>query len=163
MKNINTEIGILQRYKKEIPFSITLNRFIEYQFNKLPFKVQFVDFEPYKDFNDMVTQFETSHILKVSTLHCENTIFGNPLINQKFRAFHDFIHICENLDFNYESELLVNYSQNLIGLKYGLNRWDLQLLNIETAGQILYFRENNFFPENQRSFAIQELKKSFNY
>jgi len=163
MKNINTKLGLIQRYKVSIPFSITLNRFIEDQFNKLPFETQFVDFEPYKDFNDMVKQFESTHILKISTLHCEKTIFGDPLINQKFRAFHDFIHITENLDFEFESELLVNYAQTKIGLKYGLNRWDLQLLNIETAGQIAYFRINGFFPEDQRAFAVTELLNSFRY
>ena len=162
MKNINSKIGISQRLKTSVPFSINLNKWVEYEFNLLPFKVVFVDSEPYESFEQMFTDFEAMGVLYISTLHCENTIFGDPLVNQKFRAIHDFQHILHELDFSFESELIVNYHQNRIALQSGLlNKFDRELLNIETAGQIMYFRQYGIFPDDQRQFAINELNKTF--
>lgn len=152
-----TKIARAIRLKSSIPFSDSLNTFVCNEFDKLPFKVEFVDCEPYTGFDDMVKQFEESKVLKVSKLHSELTIFGDPEVNWKFRAFHDFLHIVHGLDFTFESELLVNYEQTKIAFEAGLSKFDIQLLNIETAGQIVYFKKYGEFPKDQRKFCIDEL------
>lgn len=120
--------------------------------------VQFVNYEPYDNFEQMNNDMVFFGRLKISTLHCENTIFGNPVINQMFRAVHDVLHQVYKLDFSHESELMVNYYQNQIFKKLGASQFDLDLLNIETAGQIVYHKKHNDFPKDQRLFAFTELK-----
>lgn len=156
------KISAFKRYKSNVPFSQSLNNWIDRQFKKLPFSVVFCDFEPYTSFPDMVEQFNLSgqKVLKISTLHSEKTIFGNPETNWKFRAIHDYFHIDRNLDFSLQDELMVNYLQMQYASKE-LNGFDLQLLNIETAGQIVYYSTFGEFPADQRAFTIAELEKFY--
>lgn len=160
-------IGRLIRLKKNYPFSESLNRYIEQKFAELSanIKVEFTEDEPYfvTDDLDLNAQkmFEdfTQNRLKIWTGASENTIFGLPEINHKFRFIHDYYHCQNRLGFSAGDELLVNYIQQQVFRKDGLNQFDCDLLNIETAGQILYYTLNQDFPVDQRSFTITELAK----
>lgn len=155
----------IERYSVNTPFSQTLNDLILKSFSdtflsaQSNIKVIFVDYEPYSCFLDMQVDIGNFKRLKVSSLHCDNTIFGFPMINQMFRAVHDYLHFMYNLDFSHENELMVNYYQNSIFKKLGASVWDLDLLNIETAGQIVYHKKFGDFPKNQRTFTIQQLSE----
>ena len=161
-------LGYLTRLKKETPFSHELNGYIEKKFNQLSsgLNVQFVENDPYFEqgaslesaSQAMFTDFN-SGTLKIWTGASENTIFGLPEINHKFRFIHDYYHCWNNLGFTPGDELLVNYIQQQIFRKDGLSQFDCDLLNIETAGQVLYFVQNNDFPTDQRKFSIDELRK----
>lgn len=165
LTNNSEKIARCIRLKAIHPFSENLNKWVEQQFTKLPFEVVFVEGEPYADFETMQDAFrENPNRLEVSTLHSEKTIFGDPQVNWKFRAIHDFLHLVHGLDFTYEAELLVNYHQTVFALQTGrglLRDFELSLLNIETAGQIAYHRSTGEFPSDQRKFAIGELVKMY--
>jgi hypothetical protein len=175
MQNLTNNLGILQRLKNEIPFSRVLNEYIEQKFEALKkecgYKIFFVTDEPYfisnrtqkQAFDAMVYDINYRNKLYVWTGASECTVFGEPVINWKFRAIHDSIHIKNNLDFSAQSELIVNYLQQQIFCFDGLPEFERQILNIETAGQVLYYCKNESFPENQRKFAISELYKFYNY
>lgn len=156
------KISMIKRFKAEIPFSDTLNRYIEIEFQKLAktIQIQFVDYEPYQSYIEMVERFNREKILLISSLHCENNIFGSVAMNCKFRALHDYDHIKQGLNFTPEQELILNYNR-LQEASAHLNKFDLTLLNIETAGQIKHYLETGSFPENQRLFTISELEKCF--
>lgn len=166
-KKKKMELTALNALESGFPFSDSLNNLILKAYNSLFIKrgeyskltIHFVPTEPYKDFEAMKQDIERNERLYISTLHCDNTIFGNPLINQMFRAVHDILHYQYSLDFSYESECLVNYYQNIAFKAYGARQYDLDLLNIETVGQIVYHKTVGCFPENQRTFTYLELKK----
>lgn len=122
-------------------------------------KVKFVDYEPYGSFEAMKADITDNNRLLISRLHSDNTIFGSELTNTAFRAVHDYLHFTLNLDFSHESELIVNYYQDNIFRNLGATRFDLDLLNIETAGQVVYHKATGDFPKDQRQFAISELQK----
>lgn len=160
-------IAYLLRLKKDYPFSLNLNGYINLKFDELSqgITVQFVENDPYFTTNDlelnaqnMFSDFNQG-LLKIWTGASENTIFGNPEINHKFRFIHDFYHCQNRLGFTAGDELLVNYIQQREFKKDGLSSFDRQLLNIETAGQILYYTLHNDFPADQREFTIGELIK----
>lgn len=160
------KISQVIRYKSTVPFSVTLNRYIEIKFEELKntgLKIEFVDREPYANFEEMKADYLNKNRLLISKLHAENNIFGSVEMNCKFRVIHDFGHLENNLDFSAEKELILNYIQLQEAQKFGLCPFDLALLNIETAGQIKYFLETGDFPSDQRKFAVSELIKFFNY
>lgn len=161
--------GYLMRIKNEIPFSHSLNAYIEGKFDQLleiGIDFNFVPNDPYfidgrtieENFAAMQQDFKHG-FLQIWTGASENTIFGSPEINWKFRAIHDYFHCIHGLGFNAGDELLVNYLQLQEFTKDGLSGFDRQLLNIETAGQILHFTQTGEFPSEQRKFTIQELIK----
>lgn len=175
MNNLTNNLGIIQRYKNIVPFSVILNEYIERKFEALKkavdYEIIFVNEEPY--FTEGVTQtkafvkmrFDACVIkrLKIWKGASDCTIFGVPEINWKFRALHDSFHIKFDLGFSAKDELLVNYLQQQEFSFDGLPAFELQLLNIETAGQILFYEQNKAFPSDQRKFAISELYKFYNY
>jgi hypothetical protein len=169
MQNISklSKLATIQRYKKTIPFSETLNRFIEIKSSEIlkylenkGIKVEFIETQPYEDYEGLKNDFFINKSFKISTLFSDNTIFGDPKINHLNRLYHDFLHLYHNLDFTFESELILNYYTIQEGRRFGLNDFDLELLNIDTGGQIVYFFENKNFPQDQRKFVLGELYKT---
>lgn len=160
-------LGYLIRLKKDRAFSLSLNAYIEAKYKSLSkdLNVEFVENDPYFDQGDslessaekMFEDFANGR-LKIWTGASENTIFGSPEINHKFRFIHDFYHCQNKLGFTHGDELLVNYIQQREFRKDGPSGFDRQLLNIETAGQILYYIQNGDFPTDQRKFTINELQ-----
>ena len=154
----------LMRYKGSVSFSPHLNKIIGEMFDITFFNtsgtptVQLVTGQPYADFAEMKKDILAGRLL-ISTDFCDNNIFGSEVVNQQFRAIHDYLHFMFDLDFTYENELLVNYNQAIVFKRAGATPYDLDLLNIETAGQIYYHKTTGNFPENQRVFTINELSK----
>lgn len=158
----------LIRLKKSIPFSDTLNRYILLkskevlkELEKQSIKVQFVDGQPYENFEELKKDFNQNKSFKVSKDFSENTIFGDPYINYLNRVFHDYNHLRYNLSFSEVDELKLHYFINIEALSFGLNTFDLQLLNIDNVGQIVYFASAGSFPVDQRKYVISELIESF--
>jgi len=175
MKNLPSNLGYIQRLKVHIPFSTILNEYIEKKFESirsdLGIDILFVGEDPYFTspcmdqklaFQAMKTDVLDRQRLEVWTGASEVTIFGEPSINWKFRAIHDILHVFNDLDFSASSELQVNYIQQAIFSFDGLPDFERQLLNIETAGQVVYFEKFGKFPEDQRKFTVGELYKFYN-
>ena len=174
MENLKNSLGILQRYKNTVPFSQILNDYIEKKFEALvasnKYEIFFVENEPYFINNrtsdqafEAMKEDSNKGILLIWCGASEGTIFGEASINWKFRAIHDSYHLELNLGFDSASELMVNYHQLQKASFDGLPEFERELLNIETAGQVLYFVQNGNFPADQRKFCISELYKTYNY
>ena len=83
----------------------------------------------------------------------DNTIYGDPAINQAFRAWHDSLHIKLNADFTQEGETRVALEQaRIIGGSYA------EIILAEVVGQGLYFNKYGEFPKNQIEFIKSYLK-----
>jgi hypothetical protein len=169
MQNVSKQsiLAQLQRYKKTVPFSNSLNLFIKIKASEVlnyletkNVKVEFIVGQPYESYEDLKNDFFKNKSFKISTLFSENTIFGEPQINHLNRLYHDFLHLYHNLDFSFESEMILNYYTIQEGKRFGLNDFDLELLNIDNSGQIVYFFENKDFPQDQRKFVLGELYKT---
>lgn len=175
MKNLSSTIGILQRLKSSVPFSTTLNAYINNKYAELvgtyhlevvlSDKDKYFDMaggDPERAFCYMLEDFNAGKLV-IWTGESENTIFGDPWINYQFRAIHDIFHCVYQKGFSAGDELQVNYLQQQAFCFDGLGEFDRELLNIETAGQVLYFDACGEFPKDQRKFAIGELVKTYNY
>ncbi len=80
-----------------------------------------------------------------------NTIFGDPEVNNKYRAWHDYIHFTRELDFSFHNEILVGeIHKKLLHRKWVFEK---KLINCESIGQTLYYQFNGEFPRNQRKFT----------
>lgn len=155
----------LIRLKKNEPFSIKLNIWVENWFKQ---HKRFFEFSEIDDF-DLYEQKEYLEMLKkrfnkeekitVWSGCSENSIFGDSKINTYFRAWHDYNHIKHNLDFTFESETLVCSIQ--ISELPSHYYFEKMLLYSDIIGQNLYFKENNEFPTNQRLFVYNFLQSPF--
>lgn len=93
----------------------------------------------------------------------EATIFGNPVVNYAFRAWHDWHHWQGKLAFDPEGEREACARQiEELREHYGHNpltdRW-AELLDCEINGQVAYAQAHNGdFPQDQLAFATSYLE-----
>ncbi len=90
-----------------------------------------------------------------------NTIFGTPEMNHKFRAWHDYHHIIHNIPFTSEGEYRV-YMHQIDDINPYCDTIDkfkrcCNILDIEINGQVKYFEQHEYFPEDQRAFMRKQL------
>lgn len=78
----------------------------------------------------------------------DSTIYGDPAVNWAFRAWHDYLHIKLNAEFNEHGETIVAIEQarQLRNDGYG------KLVTIEVIEQLNYFKKFGKFPDNQLKF-----------
>ena len=97
----------------------------------------------------------------------DNTIFGDPAVNWAFRAWHDYVHILWNLEFTPVGEAEVCAIQQQQARQYMEDRGYsparieavVQLLEAEVNGQIEYQQKHGNFPEDQREFTKNYVRK----
>ena len=147
------------------PFSVGLNRAIdEIVARVLP---QGFDVDEKSTYLDVVGYWKRTGRIAVSDLYCDSNIFGSVEMNVKFRAWHDWTHVCWGNDFTLVGEIntCVQQEKMLDSLK-GRTRVQKQLwarlLWEEIVGQAEYFEQHRDFPSNQRAFAKAYLKNPFN-
>lgn len=154
-------ISKFDRLKPNVPFSVRLNNYITKAVKVLEARgVKFIytdtdDFDE-NDIEGTLARhrkrfFETNEI-HIWTGGSDFTIFGDRHINHKFRAWHDYIHITQNLGFDAISECIVADIQKSQLPKDWL--FERELIHIEVAGQVQYFHMHNKFIEDQRQFAV---------
>jgi len=113
----------------------------------------------YKVVNDAPTsysklmKYKHSSFLPISGDGCKSSIYGSEENNHIFRAIHDYIHINNELTFNYEDEMKV--CDIHLELLEGYNLSDLArlLLEIDVKGQIMYYDKHKRFVKDQLNFA----------
>jgi len=85
----------------------------------------------------------------VYNLHCENTVFLNPVGNLLFRAWHDLEHYSLGADLSYEGEHRVSVMQSL---RFAGEYREICLA--DTIGQLNFHHfTGGLFVENQRQFV----------
>ena len=120
----------------------------------------------YADFAEMKSDFEATGRIKINVNHSDKTIFGSPVTNWQFRAWHDACHILANADFTFEGEKRAASLQatQVLALDgpslYDKARW-IALIVAEVIGQGEFFIQHNDFPANQRAFVAGYLVENY--
>ena len=78
--------------ERAVPHFRALEPFIEKMFDRISGKIdiEFVDYDPYKNVEELKQEVQQSGIMRVSTANYQHDIF-DPLMNAKFRAIHDYM------------------------------------------------------------------------
>ena len=158
-------INTFSRLKQETPFSIRLNSIIEEWFENHKQYFVFVDEDDF-DGNDIegtfqkhMKRFSDERVIHIWTGASDNTIFGNPTVNHKFRAWHDYIHITRGFGYDYLGESIVcDIQKNMLPQDLTFEK---ELVHVEIVGQAQYFMLNKEFLSNQRKFTIDYLISPF--
>lgn len=148
----------LMRYKKSVPFSERLNDWITEKVAQLVSDghidgIDFTDSDDYGTLEAIKNYYKDTHRLIVWTGGSDDTIFADPEVNWAFRAWHDYVHIVNDLPFTVEGESLVAFLQAAeLPKDWYLER---QLILSEVVGQVLYNHfHNGEFPSDQRAFTV---------
>ncbi|CAM2005272.1 hypothetical protein APED_01295 [Acanthopleuribacter pedis] len=73
------------------------------QYSRLPLRVEFVDFDPYRALEPMRAEVASTRVLQITTRHNESVF--DPRINLMFRAVHDVDHIHHRCRFDLHGEV----------------------------------------------------------
>ena len=155
-------LNTFYKIKDNTPFSPRLNKFIENKFKEISHLIKFVDKDDFDDndtertFIHHLDRYATHNEIHVWTGSSDKTIFGDPVINHKFRAWHDYIHLTKRLGYDSINESIVAKIQiNQLPDSY---LFEKELINIEVIGQVQYMKKKGLFVENQRKFTIDYLR-----
>lgn len=87
----------------QFPDREVFQRWIVSQYHELPFRVEFVDYDPYPTVESMTSDLGASKVMKISALN--NDALLDPEVNLMFRAIHDFDHCLNRASFSLEGEI----------------------------------------------------------
>lgn len=124
-----------------------------------------VDYDPYPTLSDMRRDYELTGRIKVSTLHSDNSIYGDPFINWCSRAWHDYTHLAVNAEFDAEGERLAASYQMLQIQELWASRKLSQeqsitfkrIIDAEVNGQVEYYLQHGTFPANGYEFTRERI------
>ena len=152
-------VANLIRYKKDEPFSTTLNNWVNYEYFKLVSNGFLIEYTTKEySYRYLRRLFNSKSVILISNKNCDNNIFGNIETNLKFRAIHDYVHYVYNYDFSLEGETNTFYKQlEQLNLYPNVTDFERDLLKTEIISQTLYFINKGYFPSNQRMFTINKL------
>ena len=145
------------------PFSKRLNHFIDIWFaqNSEKFTVYKESQFNFEDTDETFKLF-TEHYKKYNTIPLwyddnEDNIFGDTLINAKFRAWHDYCHILLSCNFSLEGEIEVyTFQQAMLPDDW---EYEKQLMYCEIVGQAEHYSSGGEKIKDQRTFTDNFLKK----
>jgi hypothetical protein len=137
--------------QRAVPHYKALVPFIENMFNQIQSRVEveFVDFHPYENAEQLRREVADTGILKVAKLDSEHAVFS-PLVNWKFRAVHDYMaHIqaigSRGTEFSLSGELAA-YNAHLKTVP----RMAIPALFTEVVGQVCaYYHQGGKFAEQK--------------
>ena len=94
--------------------------------------------------------------LRVSSLHCENSIFGSHEANHAMRFWHDTSHVRLRLGFSADDEMELGCHHLEVLRSEGFQPTSLEhrLLHADTLGQVLCSATIGHFPDDQLQFAL---------
>lgn len=152
---------VKQSYKDTLPFSQRLNDFITQWFTNHWDMFVLTDEDDF-DVNDLQGTLDKhrEQFLRTGKIHIwtgasDKTIFASAKVNHYFRAWHDYIHVTENLGYDFIGESAVcKIQQAQLPLDWGFER---ALVDSEIVGQALYYMKYNEFIDDQRAFTLQFL------
>jgi len=154
-------INNFSRLKNDVPFSKRLNDWLENWFKHNNTSIKFTKVDDF-DSNDLegtlrmhIQRFKETGKIHVWTGESDNSIFGVNRLNWYFRAWHDYIHVINNLGYDFLGESIVSSIQaSQLPSEWHFER---ELINIEVVGQAQYFSKVGKFIADQRRFTINYL------
>jgi len=84
----------------------------------------------------------------------DSTIFGDKSVNWAFRAWHDYLHLKLNAEFNEKGETIVAIEQ----ARQLRNDAQGRIITIEVIEQLNYFNKHGHFPVDQLKFFNDTMK-----
>ncbi len=133
-----------------------------------PSKVRY-SAQQYDSYKAMREDFERTGYLTINVNHSDRTIFGSPMGNWQFRAWHDMCHIQANADFSPAGErragkLMVEQLWKLDGPSLrDKARW-AAIIDAEVSGQLAYYLiHDGRFPDDQRAFTLRYLEMEYGF
>jgi len=119
--------------------------------------------ETSNSYQQLKFDFIAKNKLVISREGCSRTIYRNAKINRDARAWHDIIHLKENLNFSYKDEVKVAKIQQRqvisflqqVGVDDKIAEDAGQLIYIDIAKQAEFYKMNNKFLYNQEAFVIE--------
>lgn len=118
----------------------------------------------YKDFADMKADFARTGRIKINVNNSTGTIFGDPVINWLFRAWHDHCHILADADFTLDGEaraaayMIGSIQRALPDVPIPQLVEYARIILCEVNGQGEYFATYGEFPIDQHAFSVHYLK-----
>lgn len=118
----------------------------------------------FADFAAMRDDYRRKGILTVNVDFSDGTIFGCPVTNWQFRAWHDAGHIAMDSDFSAQGErAAAAYQIAQVFTVYGFNehtkRW-AALIDCEVNAQAAHFYRTGEFVQDQFAFTLDTLRKA---
>ena len=159
-------IAIFPRLKTTVPFSTRFNEWIEQWFENHKDLFVFVNEDDFDEtdiqgtFDKHVQRFKETGKIHIWTGASDHTIFGEPTVNHKFRAWHDYIHITYGYGYDFVGESICSaIQQSMLPTNWHFER---NLVHAEIVGQAQYFMVNGNFLNDQRLFTYLYLQQPQN-
>ena len=152
---------VKQEDKDSLSFSPRLNNYINTWFEQYKDTFVFTDEDDF-DADDIegtlgthIRRYKRTGKIHIWTGASENTIFADATVNHKFRAWHDYIHITNNIGYDFVGESIVSSMQQA-QLPLGWE-FEKELIHCEVVGQGQYFMKWGEFLLDQRKFSLEYL------
>ena len=116
-----------------------------------------VDYDPYPTLADMRADYDKTGRIKISTLHSDNSIYGDPFVNWCGRAWHDYCHLAMGAEFDAKgeyaaSQLQIQQMRDAVK-EHTQVEWFARIINAEVNGQVEYYLQHGEFPVNGYEFT----------
>lgn len=145
------------RMKDTIPFSTRLNQFIRGWYEDHENIIEFTNIDNFDPddlkgtFLEHKDYFKETGKLRIWKGASNNTIFGSPTVNWYFRAWHDHVHITNDLGYSpIEESIVAEIQKSQLPKDWIIER---ELIDIEVTGQVQYHHLHGNFVKDQRQFT----------
>lgn len=91
-------------------------------------------------------------VIPVADYGCDKSIYGDNLINIKFRFWHDVTHLELDQGFSVSGETSVIEAHLSEAREFGLSELAMRILEADTIGQVLYYDKFKCFVDNQAAW-----------
>ena len=100
--------------------------------------------------------------IPIANYGCDSSIYDSPETNVLFRFYHDVTHLSLNEGFSKSGEYAVIDQHMIDGKAYGLSELALNILEMDTRGQVDYYFKHKEFVSNQLAFLNNCLELGLN-
>ncbi|QGH68688.1 hypothetical protein [Pseudactinotalea sp. HY158] len=103
---------------------------------------------------------DTGAALPVSSLFCADSIYLSPVVNQRFRFWHDVSHVQRGLSFELpdEMELALWHLDELVAAGFEPDSMAYRMFEADLVGQLLLMGLIGRFPLRQWDFVLDALR-----
>lgn len=150
-------IANFDRLKPSTPFSNRLNEWVLNWFTKNQSLFIFTEDDDFDSdlqatLNRNIETYQKTNKIYVNANNCQNSIYGDEMINLYARSIHEYCHIKYNLSFNFFGESLVaNIQASMLPKSWFFEK---KLILIDIVGQLQYFHKHKKYVNNQRRFCV---------
>lgn len=101
-------------------------------------------------------EFKESKVLPIASYGCDTSIYTEE-VNVKFRFWHDVLHLENNKSFSRLGEHSVADLHIEAAVELGLSDLAINILKVDTKGQVDHYFETGDFVSNQKEFVLSKI------